>query len=113
MCFSITWVCDVEAGLSDVVLDVHVGVVLGEQLARLALPPVRRRVQGRPAVVVLHVHRSAHLDHQAAKGIKKVRLHKVTLLSALFIPFYVEVLNLSLHRVIHLHADQHILTLHL
>ena len=45
---------DVEGRLSDTVLDVHVGIVLGQQLAGLPLGPVGRSVQRGPAVIVLH-----------------------------------------------------------
>ena len=64
----ITWVCDVEAGLPHIVLDVHVGVVFTQQLARLSLSPVRGRVQRSPAVVVLYIDGRAALNHQAARN---------------------------------------------
>jgi hypothetical protein len=56
---------DVKAGLPDVVLDLHVGVVLAEDLAGLALGPVSGRVQGSPPVKVLNVDLGARRYHQA------------------------------------------------
>jgi hypothetical protein len=44
---------DIKGGLADAVLDVHVGVVLGQQLAGLALGPVGGRMQRGPPVVIL------------------------------------------------------------
>ena len=52
----------VEAGLPHVVLDLHISKVFAEQLYGLALRPVRRGVERRPAVQVLGVQGGASLD---------------------------------------------------
>ncbi len=46
---------DIEGGLADAVLNVHVGVVLRQQLAGLALGPVGGRMQRGPPVVILNI----------------------------------------------------------
>ncbi len=45
----------VEAGLADVVLDVHVGIVLAQDLASLSLSPMRGCVQRSPTIEVLKI----------------------------------------------------------
>ncbi len=60
-------VSHVEARLAHAVLDVHVGKLVGEHLAGLALTPVSRSVQRSPAVEVLRIHLRSRLQEQAVK----------------------------------------------